>query len=598
MAIAQNFPLVKPSLLLDFSNTEALDSRVTFARASTATYYGTQTAKAEQNLLTYSQEFNTGWTYNSASVTGNTTVAPDGTTTADTIAFVDTAVSRVYQAFAGNGSAFTFSVFAKYIDKQWIAFLLVDSGGVNRFVWFDVQNGVVGTTQAGITASIVASTNGFYRCIATINTTATSNFAMIYGVNGDGSTSNVGQTGSIAAWGAQLEQRSAVTAYQVTTTQPITNYIPVLETAASGVARFDHNPTTFESLGLLIEEQRTNLALYSEDFSNAAWTKSNSTVTANTIVAPDGTLTTDKLIANSGTQTSRVSNGGVAITAQAYTFTVYAKRGEKRYLQIFFDANQFNTTSFVNFDLQDGVLGTVGSTATASIDAVGNGFYRCRISATSNAATTPATLMYVQIVDSATAVRNATCAGNGFDGIYIWGAQLEAGAFSTSYVQTVASQVTRAADSASMTGTNFSDWYRADEGTLYGEVATPAITGGSLLYALSNSSLSTQNTIYSTLAAVSHLVVRINNATTVNLDGGTYLNNVYSKTAGAYKVNDFAVSLDSGTVATNTNSVLPLVDRMFIGANSAGTSAGALTIKKIAYYPQRLTNTQLQALTS
>jgi hypothetical protein len=86
MSIAQNFPTISPSLSLDFANVQALDPRITFTRASTATYYGTRTALAEQNLLLYSQEFdNAAWTKTSTTVTANSTTAPDGTTTADTL---------------------------------------------------------------------------------------------------------------------------------------------------------------------------------------------------------------------------------------------------------------------------------------------------------------------------------------------------------------------------------------------------------------------------------------------------------------------------------------------------------------------------------
>ena len=255
---------VLPRLLLDWT-TGSAQSGVDVVRAGVATFVGSngliQPASANTqridwssgvagilieesrtNLLLRSQEFNTGWTYNSAGAAANTTVAPDGTTTADTLTFGNTAISRGYQAFTGNGSAFTFSVFAKYTDKQWIAFLLVDSGGVNRFVWFDVQNGVVGTTQTGITASVVASANGFYRCIATIATTATVNYAMIYGVNGNGSTSNAGQTGSVAAWGAQLEAGAKETSYIPTTTTAVTRNADVATMTGTNFSDW-YNPT-------------------------------------------------------------------------------------------------------------------------------------------------------------------------------------------------------------------------------------------------------------------------------------------------------------------------------------------------------------------
>jgi hypothetical protein len=598
MSIAQNFPNLKPSLLLDFSNTEALDSRVTFTRASTARVYdGKTVAKAEENLLLRSQEFNSGWTYDSVSSTANTTVAPDGTTTADTLSFADTAVSRGYQAFTGNGSAFTFSVFAKYIDKQWIAFRLNDSGGTNRFVWFDVQNGVVGTTQAGITASIVASTEGFYRCIATIATTATSNFAMIQGVNGDNSTSNVGQTGSVAAWGAQLEQRSAVTAYTPTTTQPITNYIPVLQTAAAGVARFDHNPITGESLGLLIEEQRTNLLTYSDDLSNAAWTKTRSSITANTIVAPDGTLTGDKLVEDTTATSSHVLiRSSTSFTSgTVYTISAYVKAAERTSLRLLFGTG-FSAQPAAFFNISTGVISAnpSGNSSSASIAPVGNGWYRVSITATADSTTSSGEFTAALV----TGTNTVSYTGDGYSGIYIWGAQLEAGAFPTSYIPTTTAQVTRSADAASMTGANFSSWYRADRGTVYSEAATYG-TGSSAVFGLNDGTGANSLRVFrDTATGNCFLRSTTNNVLDVNLDSGFLSLNSPFKTAASYSFNNFTFSRSGGAVLSDTQALVPLTNQIAIGATVGAASILNGTIKKLAFYPERLSDAQLQALTS
>ena len=80
------------------------------------------------------------------------------------------------------------------------------------------------------------------------------------------------------------------------TTGSYYNSAGVLSTAAINAPRFDYDPVTLESVGLLIEESRTNLLTYSEQFDNAVWTKSNASITANAIIAPDGTLTADKLV--------------------------------------------------------------------------------------------------------------------------------------------------------------------------------------------------------------------------------------------------------------------------------------------------------------
>ncbi|MCO6981866.1 phage head spike fiber domain-containing protein, partial [Pseudomonas aeruginosa] len=141
-------------------------------------------------------------------------------------------------------------------------------------------------TVDGSTWSAITITETWARFSTTVTPSAGSRTAGIrLATNGD----------AVEIWGAQLEQRSSVTAYTPTTNQPITRCQPQLMTAAANVARFDHNPITGESLGLLIEEQRTNLLNWSQEF-NSWPINLNTAVAANTTVAPDGTITGDTLI--------------------------------------------------------------------------------------------------------------------------------------------------------------------------------------------------------------------------------------------------------------------------------------------------------------
>jgi len=612
MSIQTNFPAIKPTLLLDFANVEQLDPRITFARASTATYYGTQTAKAEENLLLQSQDFTTTWVNTGSSETANTSTAPDGTATADTLNEETlTGVHSLHQVPALLASTtYTLSCFIKNVDAGFaglaintaasnygtVEFNLSGSGSVNR-------TDVLGTGFSIVASSITDVGNSWFRCVATItlgSASVSDARATIYMSDGSGSFDTRGRpiyTGTsktIEVWGAQLEQRSAATAYQVTTTQPITNYIPVLETAASGVARFDHNPTTFESLGLLIEESRTNLLTYSEQFDNAAWTKSNSTITANTIIAPDGALTGDKLVSDSG-QTGNVNKPSLSFTSgTAYTASFYAKKGEFDTILLRVGSTAFTGTvaaRTVTFNLTSGTVTTTGATWTsASMTAVGNGWYRCvgTISATSTAS------------DTLFFVGNNT--GDGYSGIYIWGAQLESSSFSTSYIPTVASQVTRAADAASMTGTNFSSWYNQAEGTLYAEgVSVDSIAGTTARrYAeindgTGNSFLSVEfrNTTQSRFNVLSSAVSQA----TITSGGAI---NQFSKLVGAYATNSFAFSANGSLGTPDTSGNVPVVTQLSIGNRADTASGGCINghIRKVAYYPLAATSAQLQGLTS
>ena len=629
MSIQANFPAIKPTLLLDFANTEELDPRITFTRASTATYYGTQTAKAEENLLLQSQTLTAGvWGSTNATVTADTAVAPDGTTTADTVTDDTNSQAHVHaqNMVTVAGLVYTLSFFLKASTNNF-AIVTLSSPTAQNYISaiVDLSTGAITQTSTGTSATFTSSSiasvgSGWYRVVITGSCTAgftRAEMGLALAATGNtiatnGRTTYTGTGTSVFAWGAQLEQRSAATAYTPTTTQPITNYIPQLLTAASGVARFDHNPTTFESLGLEIEESRTNLVTYSEQFDNAAWTKTATNITANTIVSPDGALTADLAIADTSSANHAVRATYTGTTTTTYSYSVYAKQASGSYeFVIHFGAssgaaawNNSNRAT-AKFNLLTGVVVSIGatgnSTATSgSIVPVGNGWYRCTfvfVPDTTGASTSFAIGQIAAPVSQSVAV---SWSGDGYSGIYIWGAQLEAGAFATSYIPTVASQVTRAADAASMTGTNFSSWYNQTEGTFFAQFV-PAVAdfGGNKNIFLASDG-TTNNFVglrypstgtQAAMAATTSAVVQANVGTGTMVAGTSY------KLAGVYKANDFAASRNAGTVGTDTSGTVPVVTQAEIGM-LAGSAFGTQTISKIAYYPLRVTNAQLQSLTS
>lgn len=570
MAIASNFPAIKPSLMLDFANTKRLDSRVTFTRTTTATYYdGVTTAMAEQNLLLQSQNYATSWTVtNLTPVTGKT--APDSTSTATefTAGAANAVLTQGYTAIAGS---YTFSVWLRRVTGTGNIDIAADNG-----TW---------------TTKVITGTWARYDVTQTV--AAGSKTAGIRVVtSGD----------AIEVWGAQLEQRSSVSSYTATTTQAITNYIPVLLTAASGVPRFDHNPTTDESLGLLIEEARTNLLTYSAQFDNAAWTKSNSSITANTIVAPDGTLTGDQLVENTSTGQHRVYRSVSGTTnTNPYTYSLFAKASTRTRVYIgLLEGATFVRSGNAIFDLSTGTIvfvdpGSNGASGgSATIQSVGNGWYRCTYTLTLGGTDT-SIFGDINLVSTGTTI---SYTGNGYSGLFLWGAQLEEGAFPTSYIPTVAATVTRNADAASMTGPNFSSWYSAAEGTVYVEAQTAATNGGFMTLqdgSVANYMRLNRNSSNSKLQVLieSSSGVQANIASVANVTVNTFVKGTLS-----YKFNDAAVCLNSESAVTDTSVVLPSTPtELNIGFGKYLTYANG-TIKKLAYYPLRLTNANLQALTS
>jgi hypothetical protein len=587
--------------LLDFANTRVLDPRITFTRASTATFYDNDTsAVAEQNLLLQSQAFDSAsWTKSGGTITANVTIAPDGTTTAAKFIEASGTVNPlVYEDLTLSAVTYTRSIYAKAAERSILQIYLNNANPVgNPYFNFDLSAGTITSGGSGATATITSIGNGWYRCTTTwtslggtgnlnlykiaLNTTDTR--AQTY--TGDGAS-------GLYIWGAQLEQRSTVTAYTPTTTAAITNYIPVMQTAASGAARFTCDPVTRESLGLLIEESRTNLLTYSSAVGGTNWTvQGGVTVNLNDVISPDGTQNSTRIV---GT-TSNALFESVTLTAGAtYTLSAFIKAG---------------TSTIVSFGLLDTTAGTFegrlfvrwtdgvpsqqsvqGSVSNVSFTPHSNGWYRVSVSIPADSANTAHRYYFYP----------DTTAASG--SVYIWGAQLEAGAFATSYIPTVASQVTRAADAASMTGTNFSSWYNIAEGSLYVE----GISVDSIISSTARQYMTINNNTSATIIA---LEFRLTNQSRFNvLDGGASVAllssggtiNQNSKLAGSYKTNNFNVTTNGAGVGTDTLGNIPTVSQMNIGGNSTNSAIASIngTLKRIAYYPVRLSNTELQGLTA
>lgn len=577
MSIAANFPTIRPTLNLDFVNSRTVDPRITFTRASTATFYDGKTfAKAEENLLVRSQEFdNAAWVKASATVTANTGAAPDGTTTADTLTAGD-ANGSALQTFTAMAQPYTFSLWVRRT----------------------VGTGTVEITADGTTWSAITISGTWTRFSVTVTPSAGSRTAGIrLATNGD----------AVEIWGAQLEQRSAVTAYTPTTDQPITRYVPQLMTAAANTPRIDFDPVTGACRGLLIEEQRTNLLRWSQEFDNAYWIKSKMAAPAtNSAVAPDGTLTAEGMVANTTLAVHYFERNEAGLTAATnYAASVFVRQGSSQsaVLRVSGTGNALHGV-ILNFSTRVATLTTsseytsgAGVTTSWGAQNVGNGWWRIWVAGYPDAAAT--NRRFRLFLTNASGAE--TFAGDGTTvGYFVWGAQLEAGAFPTSYIPTTSSQVTRSADSAVMTGTNFSSWYRQDEGTLFAEFfphSTPITGANPAAVSADNGSPTERFQIRRNSGATgtSCLVVTGNN-TQASITSTIAVNQVL-RTAFAARANDFAASTNGGNVSTYTSGSMPTVTQLDIGYGS-GTAQLNGRIRRIAYWPARLPDAQLQALTA
>lgn len=457
--------------------------------------------------------------------------------------------------------------------------------------------------------------------------------------------------------------------------------------------------------------QSVNLLTFTQQFDNAAWTRSNVTATANVVTAPDGTLTADKLEVAT-TAGAQMYQTLTTLGSGSYTYSIYAKQGSG-----VADSNVFgvrnNTTAtnpaLLSIDYSTGVVTqTFGTGATATN--VGDGWWRIIIPFTlvatvgdnirfyagnSGAAETAGEFCYVwgaqtetgstattytrnvgglfpprfdydpitlqprgllieeqrtnlllnsRIDGTSLATQNVTVAAvahtfsfygtgtvtlSGAHTAVIVGAgayparttltftpsagtltvtvagtvqfaNLEAGAFATSYIPTVASQVTRTADQASIAAPMFAPWYNQTEGAF---VASFDMAGGSAASAFLRAVLSAResatssNNIYNGSGQVTGWTV-LGGVDQAFLTTGAVAADTVTGIAYAYKDNDFAASRNGGTVVTDTSGALPSPTILGIGGNTAGSLFLSGHIRSIKYYPTRLSNAQLQALST
>ena len=376
---------------------------------------------------------------------------------------------------------------------------------------------------------------------------------------------------------ASLDPR--VTFTRTGNTATVVNSSGLIAPINADLPRFDFNPITLVCRGLLIEEARTNLFTYSDQLNDATWTKQNLSISADAINSPDGTTNADLLVENSATASRFVFSSVTMTVGVVYTASVFAKAKER--VQIFINESGANQAVY---DVQAGTV-VSASGCTATITAFPNGWFRCTWSKT--AAFT--------VLRIGMCVNGGTYTGDGTSGLYMWGAQLEVGAFQTSYIPTTTTSLTRNADVATMTGTNFSDWYNATEGTFVATTnkTTTAVTAN-YLSANDGSNTNRMQLVWNSTTN-SHSSEIIATTSQASLTTGAIATGTNKASLG-YKLDNIAASVNGATPLTDTSATIPTVNTLSIGGRTY-LSNNFLNgwFVKLFYYPQRLTNNEVQA---
>lgn len=359
------------------------------------------------------------------------------------------------------------------------------------------------------------------------------------------------------------------------------------------LTQFSDGQLRYGTNGLLVEEQRINLAKWSQAYdtatSGATWTKANSSVSANE-TAPDGTLTAYKIIEDSTAAAFHgISQSITTTTATVVTASAYLKAGTRSWAYLV-EGNGVSAIAY--FNLSNGTVGTVSGTGSpsAAIKALANGWYLCSVTYTT-ASTTP----NLQI-RTTTADNTYTYNGDGSSYIYAWGAQFEVGAYVTSYIPTSSGAAQRNSDDIAFANIS---WYNQAAGTLYAaclENAVGTTAGTYRIFSISTGSSSFEHYMFHFNGIPAYAI--INSTTQANLSAGTISANVINKYIGAYATNDAAADFNGGTVQTDNAVNLPTPTQANLGGIAGSSILGSRYIKEVAYFPTRIGNTNMQSLTT
>jgi hypothetical protein len=507
------------------------------------------------NLLTYSEQLdNSNWVKGDATISANSAIAPNGKNTADKFIANSNNTAHFFYQSVPTGSC-TFSIYAKAAEETVFSMWLND---FSKNAVFDLSTGTVVLSNVS-SANITDVGNGWYRCEA-YDTTSTS----FVGVFGRNATAYIGNgVNGMFFWGAQAVEGTTAKPYQRTETR-------------LNIPRLDYSNGSCPSL--LVEPQRTNLCTYSEDFTNVVWGKFLTTITPNTTISPSGIQNADTF------ETSSNSSGVLFInsfvTSGDKTFSIYAKKGSNDILDMgFTDVTDFTA----RFNLSSGTLVSQTSGLTSTITSVGNDWYRLTVSKNISAL---GSIFLINLTPSI----NKT--------MFLWGAQLEAGAYPTSYIPTTSASVTRNADAISKTG--ISSLIGQTEGTIFWEGQVNGFglypqlfdlnAGGNKYIQIYNDIISGNPTIGIYVQNVSLLLNNPNIATIAF--------NTNFKFALGYKANDYVVYLNGTQVFSNTTIGVPPTSNFGLGDVEQTASTSKKNVKATAIWKTRLTNAQLAQLTT
>ena len=345
-------------------------------------------------------------------------------------------------------------------------------------------------------------------------------------------------------------------------TGSVTGAAGLLVPVAAGVLRIEHDPFTGAPLGALIEEQRTNLLLWSRAVDNAVWSKNALTIAADTVLAPDGTGTADRL---TSTGADGYIGQAVVLPAGPFTASIWAKSP---------DAGR--TMNFV--------VGAGGARLAAAHHPITTTWQRYAVSGNNPSSQ----VISIYLGGDATLPNGAV--------LDLWGAQLEAGAFATSVIPTTAAQATRAVDSLAVPAT--SDWFNPNEGTFVVDAICPPSDRARVFFEASDNANAIDRILFRNDAGAYVAYLGIAPSTYLGLSMGAAVPGTRVRAAVSYSAATLAGSVNGGAaVSVPVSGPLPTLTVLRAGCSIIDAALTA-PLNRLAYFPRALAAAQLQAMTA
>ena len=556
---------------------------LTFTRASSATRVNAAglIEGVRTNLLLQSNSFDTTWNKNLVTATSGQS-GYDGNNDAWKIDLTGAAGNLAVGSLS-VGNVGTYSVYAKAGTLNWI---LLGSQSGNIQAYINLSDGSIGTTGALIIEAKTEDVGGgWYRCSMTYSGTATT--ARVYPAQANGNLTAT--SGNIYIQDAQLEQSPSATEYIPTTTTAVS--VGML----ANVPRIDY---TGGGCGkLLLEPQRSNLLLQSEDISSASWTKGNTpAITSNIAIAPDGTTSADGIQSLTGGAYRNINQNFTVASNSTVTSSFFVKKEISETFYGGFSIIFQGGTTKVLYVIVDAVNGTgtiSNSTLTGNIKVEDyDNYWRISATTTDNGSNTVCRFTY-----EATLSTNGTTLNAAAGSVRtIWGFQTELGSYATSYIPTTTTAVTRLADTAFKTG--ISSLIGQTEGVIFIDFEIQTTGQDMAVMNIYNSS-TPANSMYFYLNSSNVLVGYVDNSgTQVTISTGVLAQGRY-KAAMAYKANDCVFYLNGSLVGVDVSNTIPTCNDLRL-ENYAGvpTYQEKTAVNQALLFTTRLTNTQLAQLTT